>query len=163
MSSRLKLLRHLRSFVTTEASSYIYSYDPIMFTYCNILKLSFNATQLNQINAFQHRAEYIIKGRQCDIEFHLDLINSSKRKACSFVHDVISGNVCELFHDYYELRTSNTRNNGHMIKLPKVKLEYGRSSVKYMGAKLFNDLPLDLRKKITDGNFKKLLRGHFRA
>ena len=41
-----------------------------------------------------------------------------------------------------------------MIKLPKVKLEYGRSSVKYMGAKLFNDLPLDLSEKITDGNFK---------
>ena len=50
-----------------------------------------------------------------------------------------------------------------MIKLPKVKLEYGRSSVKYMGAKLFNDLPLDLRKKITDENFKKLLIGHFWA
>jgi len=32
----------------------------------------------------------------------------------------------------------NTRNNnGHLVTLPKMMLEYGRRSVKYMGAKMF--------------------------
>ena len=29
-----------------------------------------------------------------------------------------------------------------MVKLPKIKLEYGRVLLKLMGAKIFNDLPL---------------------
>ena len=33
-----------------------------------------------------------------------------------------------------------------MVKLPKAKLEYGRLSLKFMGTKIFNDLPLEIRK-----------------
>ena len=33
-----------------------------------------------------------------------------------------------------------------MVKLPKTKLEYGRLSLKFMGAKIFNDLPLEFDK-----------------
>ena len=72
-------------------------------------------------------------------------------------------NTCELFHDYYSIHHTNinTRNNGHLIIVPKVKLEYGRRSLKYMGAKLFNELPIDIRKKCHDKNFKDVLKKHF--
>ena len=55
-------------------------------------------------------------------------------------------------NDFYELKVSkiNTRNNGYMVKLPMTKLEYGRLSLKFMGAKIFNDLPLEIRRPCFD-------------
>ena len=39
-----------------------------------------------------------------------------------------------------------TRNNQCLVKLPKIKTEYARKSFRFMGAKIYNELPLDIRK-----------------
>ena len=54
----------------------------------------------------------------------------------------------------------NTRNNGYMFKLPKTKLEYGRLSLKYMGAKIFNDSPVESRKQCFNKSFKSSLKSY---
>ena len=38
-----------------------------------------------------------------------------------------------------------TRNNGYILKLPKLRLGYAIGSFSYMGAKLYNELPCDIR------------------
>ena len=50
-----------------------------------------------------------------------------------------------------------------MVKLLNTKLEYGRLSVKFMGAKIFNDLSLSLqiRKQSFDKSFKSNLKSYF--
>ena len=47
-----------------------------------------------------------------------------------------------------------------MVKLPKTKLEYGRLSLKFMGAKIFNDLPLEIRKQCFVKSFKSSLKSY---
>ena len=44
----------------------------------------------------------------------------------------------QTLSDFYELKISkiNTRNNGYIVKLPKTKFEYGRLSLKFMGARI---------------------------
>ena len=54
-----------------------------------------------------------------------------------------------------------TRNNGYKAKLPKIRLEYSRGSFYYMGAKLYNNLPLDTRKTEDFNSFNKLLEENF--
>jgi len=39
----------------------------------------------------------------------------------------------------------NTRNNGKAAKLPKVKLDFARRSFYFLGASVFNSLPLSLK------------------
>ena len=39
----------------------------------------------------------------------------------------------------------NTRNNGNTAKMPKVKLDFARRSFYFLGASIFNSLPLSLR------------------
>ena len=68
------------------------------------------------------------------------------------MYDVINEKISPPLNGFYELKVSkvNTRNNGYMVKLPKTKLEYGHLSLKFMGAKIFNDLLLEIRKQCFD-------------
>ena len=45
--------------------------------------------------------------------------------------------VGDSFENYFEFlnTTVNTRNKNILLRLPKLKLEYGRGSTKYLGAK----------------------------
>ena len=51
--------------------------------------------------------------------------------------------------NYFEVNqhAMRTRNQNLMIKLPTIKLELGRQTSLYTGAKVFNDLPINLRKE----------------
>ena len=51
----------------------------------------------------------------------------------------------ELLRNAYKHNTM-TRNNGYKVILPKIRLENSREAFYYMGAKLYNSLPLDTRK-----------------
>ena len=160
MTGRMKLLIKLRQFLTTEAAINIVNLVILpLFMYCSLLKLTYTQTQISRINSLERRAnEIVFRRAQKNVNFNL--LNNGKRKVCSFVHDVITKNTCEPFFDYFCVHKTNrnTRNNGHLISLPKIKLEYGRRSIKYMGAKLFNELPIDVRKKCQDENFKNILK-----
>ena len=75
------------------------------------------------------------------------------------VHNVLTNNnVCENFNDYFAINyhAKNTRNRNTLLKLPRVKLEFAKRSFKYMGAKLYNDLTLNIRAYENDQHFKKL-------
>ena len=81
-----------------------------------------------------------------------------KKRVCFFVYDVIYEKICSPLDDFYELKVSkiNTRNNRYMVKLPKTKLEYGRLSLKFIGAKIFNDLLLEIWKQCFYKNLSSL-------
>ena len=54
-----------------------------------------------------------------------------------------------------------TRNRGCLINLPTIKLEYARRGFYFMGAKLYNELPLNIRSATSSEDFYKLLKLHF--
>ena len=62
------------------------------------------------------------------------------------MHKVVMGEVSDPFENYFEFlnTTVNTRNKYILFCLPKLKLKYGRRSTKYLGAKIFNDLPIEV-------------------
>ena len=65
---------------------------------------------------------------------------------------IINEKICPPLNEFYELKVSkiNTRNNGYIVELSKTKLEYGCLSLKFMGVKIFNDLPLEIRRQCFD-------------
>ena len=76
------------------------------------------------------------------------VFNLINREACCFVKKCLIGDVCENFKDYFVVNQhrQNTRNGGFLLKVPKVRLELGKSTFKFSGTKLYNDLPLKMRK-----------------
>ena len=69
-----------------------------------------------------------------------------------------------VFHDYFKrLRHNalNTRNNGKTAKLPKVKLDFARRSFYFLGASIFNSLPLNSKNIDSRVLFRKALADYY--
>ena len=64
----------------------------------------------------------------------------------------------------FEIKTGgiNTRNNNLFLKLPKVKLEFVKQSFYYLGAKIYNDLPIEIRREGDYDQFLKLLKDYYK-
>ena len=73
------------------------------------------------------------------------------------------GEVGGPFENYFKFlnTTVNTRNKNILFRLPKSKLEYGRRSTKYLGAKIFNDLSIEVCRHCKEKNFNSILKNHF--
>ena len=85
------------------------------------------------------------------------LENKTKKQTCFFVKKCLGGVICDEFKDYYELLQHNygTRNKGISVRIPKMRTEYGKKSVWFNGAKVFNELPTEIR-KIENLKFLKI-------
>ena len=68
----------------------------------------------------------------------------------------------ENFNDYFAINyhAKNTRNKDKLSKLPLVKREFAKQLFKYMGAILYNDLPLNVSACENDQNFRKLFNNY---
>ena len=65
----------------------------------------------------------------------------------------------ENFQGYFAVQDHEveTRNNLCLLKLPKIKTEYALNSFCFMGAKMYNELPTEIRRTETfNGCFKSL-------
>ena len=53
----------------------------------------------------------------------------------------------KFFCNYFELRehSHNTKNKIILIRLPKIRTEFGRKGFYFQGGKFYNELPLKLR------------------
>ena len=68
--------------------------------------------------------------------------------AILLVRKCINGNVCTNFHSYFMIKEHDvrTRNRNILLQIPKVKLEFAKSSFVFMGARFYNSLPKGIRK-----------------
>ena len=159
-SGRLRLLSKLREHVTSDAALKIYQMMILpIITYSGMIKLLLSNTQLAKYTSIENRARDVIGN-----EKHIpQLENILKKKACMTVRKCLENDMCSNFQGYFEINDhkQHTRNNSKLVKLPKVKLEYARQSFSFAAAKIYNDLPIDIRSENNFKNFKSLLDIHF--
>ena len=72
------------------------------------------------------------------------------------------GDSCQLLRRHFAIKSHgvSTRINGYSAVLPKFKLSVNKSSFSYMGDKLYNTLPLKVRKASSMNEFKKHIGCH---
>ena len=70
--------------------------------------------------------------------------------------------VCDNFKNYFQLQkhSINTRNNRDIPVIPKMRTEFGKKSFMYMGAKVYNELPLEISKERNFKNYVGLIQLH---
>ena len=117
-SGRLRLLSKLRCFLdSTTACKLYHSMIVPVVTYCGILNLKLTTGQSRKLAALHERA----------IRMNNDICDSLQSHITT--------------HEHIKM----TRNNKCLATLPRIKTEYARKGFYYMGAKLYNDLPIDVR------------------
>ena len=89
--------------------------------------------------------------------------NCKKIRACELVKKIVVGDICDSLKDHFTLNNHVrvTRNNGFIATLSNVKTEYGRRSFAFMGARICNELPLNIRKTDDIKSFSAMLLKHF--
>ena len=89
-----------------------------------------------------------------------------QEKVVKFVHQQRSGKLPNIFSEYFSSKNEsynypNTRNRNNLA-LPKIKTESAKKSLKYTGAKIWNQISILLNLK-TDNSYnvcQKQLRKH---
>ena len=89
--------------------------------------------------------------------------SSSWFRACKLVRKCLDNDICKNFQGYFELQQhkTQTRNSKCLIRLPCIKAEYARKSFHFMGAKLYDELPIDLRKTESFKQYEELLKKQY--
>ena len=54
----------------------------------------------------------------------------------------------------------SARNNGKLLKIPKAELEFARSGFFFMGARIFNSLPMEVHASLAD-DFQNKVKAYF--
>ena len=94
-----------------------------LLTYNCIANLNLNRTQLGRLCSLDRRVSQIF-GEPMTPTFNL-----IKKHAVLRVEKCLSVGVCSSFRNYFQKleHKVSTRNNGKLLKIPKVKLEFARS------------------------------------
>ena len=90
------------------------------------------------------------------------IFNLIKKRAFLRVEKCLTVGVCSSFRNYFQKleHKVSTRNNGKLLKIPKVKLEFARSGFFFMDARIFNCLPMEVRASLAD-DFRNKVKAHF--
>ena len=118
---------------------------------------NFTDTQQQKLKSLDIRANNIVYGQGRGISKFPQLNDVIRRHACNLVKTILTGNVCRNFINYYTMNEHNinTRNQGFLMKVPKVKLEFAKYGFFFMGANIFNTLPLEIRQTPDLGTFHR--------
>ena len=138
--------------------SIVVCYFPVV-TYCHTLHVSMTTTQKMKLKSLTSRATKII-----DSNVPNDIETTMRVRTCLFVRKCMENKLCNDFNEYFKVanHSKNTRNNKSLLVLPQVKLEFERKAFYFFGAKIYNELPLDIRKEKSYNIFKqRLIQNYF--
>ena len=78
--------------------------------------------------------------------------NEVDRHAVLLVRKSLNGDVCSNFKDYFNMKKHHlgTRSRKTFLQTPKVNLEIAKNGFFFMGAKLYNLLPIDISESADD-------------
>ena len=163
-SSRLRLLGKLRDYLDLTAAETIYrSLILPTFTYSGTLLLKLTDIKLRRLASFYNRSVRTIQGNLNTSGRIQSVVSANKIRTCKLVRKYIDKDICDTFQGYFEINDQNmrTRNNQSLVKLPKIKTEYARKSLRYMAAKIYNELPINIWKTESFNAYEQHLKQHF--
>ena len=70
------------------------------------------------------------------------------KNARNFVKQCLDGKSCDNFKNYFISKSTNIQRE-QAAKLPSIKLEFGKKSFLFQGAKVCNNHPLEMRESAS--------------
>ena len=137
-SGRLRLFSKLRYLLDADSAHKIYTAMLIpLSSYCSLVSLKFTNGQCEKFTHLEKQASTIINSGSAIPLFIPSLLKMIKLRACIFVRKSLDGNVCDHYENYFKLNKHNinTRNNKHMLVLPRMRTEFGKKITLFYGCK----------------------------
>ena len=88
------------------------------------------------------------------------LLNANKIRAFKLVQKCIDKDIWDIFKDYFTIQDygKEARNANKSLKMPKIRTEYAHKSFCYTGGKIYNELPLKIRKIANTTEYENSLK-----
>ena len=162
-SSRLKLLQRIRPNISPHVAEKIYNVmiRPVLL-YCYPVYISLGNNAKARLQSIQDRAHKIVTSDN-NISLKWDSLEQMRKRRISIdVFKSINGICTESLINIFKKfdHGKNTRGNGSLLVLPKVRCESGRKTFAFQGATIYNNLPSDIRNEKYFINFKRKIRTH---
>ena len=157
-SKRINLLIKMKPYLTENAVKKIYTAMVIpIIAYCSNLHLITTKYQGERFESLERRQNAILGEQMAPIK------KIFERNACVMVRKCLDGSTFEEFNNYFPLKNQAraTRNTGPLIEMPVIKLELFRKSFRDSGAKIFNNLPAEIREENNFHKFLVKVNSHF--
>ena len=118
---------------------------------------------MRKLDSLDRRANNIVNHESLNVVNLPSIHTENQKRACILVQNCLEGKVIDELRNYFQINQHNygTRNNKKLLKLLLVKTQYASKSFYFMGAKLYNSLPLAVRESKSKTSFKKFLTKHF--
>ena len=91
----------------------------------------------------------------------LRIVDIFKLRLLSFVYESINKVAPDCFHNFFSLNSSVHCHDTDLFLANINTSQYGLKSIRYLGAKLWNELPTAIRTLSSKFSFKKSLKHHF--
>lgn len=153
--AKLRMLHSLRNYFGQKTSTKVFKGMILpCITFNSSVNLNLTATQKEKLKSIDRMAKKATGVHQIQVKTEI------RNHSLLLVRKCVEKQVCECFHDYFELMSHsiNTRNIENSLRLPRVKLNYAKNGFYFMGAKLYNELPLNIRKAQSINIFKRDLK-----
>ena len=157
--ARVMLLKKIRGNLTSKIAKKIYTMTILpLLTYSSTVHINYNKSQLSKLKSIEKRIASIISDNPL-YTIHGQL----KIEICNTVRKCLDKNSCTIFQNYFELTSHmiNTRNNNLMLRLPTCKINFAKKAFYYSGAKIYNELQIEVGKETKFEKFKHLVKLHF--
>ena len=165
---QVNAMMRLCNALDTEVKEIIYkSFIHSNFNYCPAVWLICSESNLDKLSKLQYRAlkfvyndfmsdyeSLLLKGNHSSVSVHL------MHSIAIEVYKCIKGTSPEYLSDIFErhVHSHGTRNHSKLLQKRFNTVRYGYCSFKYLGAKIWNNLPMNVKESINIGDFKKNLR-----
>ncbi len=137
-------------------------YNPMVMPiimYDSLINPWSTTTRRSKLESLEGRVRSIIfqNRNPSQLKFKIpDIGDCQMKKVCIVTFRCMKKDLCENFEGYFDIIESKhaTRKNKSLIRLPKVRLECAKKGFYFTGAKIFNELPIDIRKALQGRNLK---------
>jgi hypothetical protein len=159
-SAKLRLLWTLKIYLSPESLVKIYKgiLLPVLLYSCTT-NLNLTNSQMSKLSSLDNRIAKITGKKQTLI------VNEIKKHSVILVKKCLNNEVCESFLTFFTIRNHeiNTRNNGFLLQVPRVRLQLAKFGFRSMGVKIYNKLPIEHRQTESSTTFRKLVTDYFKV
>jgi len=161
---QINALKRIKHHLDKESKMIIYnSYINSNFNYCSVVWMLANKSEIDKLERTNKRALRFVTGKGnlsyediCCHEKELSVYRKCIKTTAILMYKIRKGTVPEYLNDLFT--TQNVQYNmrdADKFSLPQFKtIKYGKNSIRYLGAKLWNNIPLTIKQSSSLSTFK---------
>ena len=161
---QINALKRIKQYLSKDSKTVVYnSYINSIFNYCSPIWMFTSKANEEKIEKTNKRALRFVTNKShlsyeelCEKEVYLDIMKRSI-KACAILMFKVKNDIAPTYikHMFRMQHTPYDMRDNEKLILPHFNtVNFGKNSIKYYGAKLWNMLPVDIKNSASLNTFK---------